>query len=114
MREHWKTIIEEAKMFARHVIASVKKEKVDEALKIYQEVIVPAGKTRKGYRGIYLLTDRQAGKIISISLWDSPEDAAAIEEGDGFQAPSKYFSELLETHPVNGDFEVSMMLAKAK
>jgi heme-degrading monooxygenase HmoA len=101
-------------MFARHVMVTVKKDKLDEALKIYRDRVVPAGKAQKGYRGLYLLTDRDRGKIISISLWDSAEDAAANEASGYFQTQTVQFSEVLKAPLVKEGFEVSLMLSKAK
>jgi hypothetical protein len=33
--------------------------KIDEAIKLYRDSVVPAAKSQKGYRGIYLFTDRK-------------------------------------------------------
>jgi heme-degrading monooxygenase HmoA len=101
-------------MFARHIVVSVKKDRLDEAIKIYQDRVVPAGKAQKGYRGIYLLTDREKGKIISISLWDSAEDAAANEASGYFQTQVVQFREVLNAPLVKEGFEVSLMLSKTK
>ncbi len=40
-------------------------------IKLYEESVIPGGRAQKGYRGIYLFTDRSTGKGYSISLWDS-------------------------------------------
>ena len=101
-------------MFARHEIASVKQGKLDEALRLYQERILPEGKQHKGYRGVYLLTDRTKGKIITISLWDSQEDAAAIDGNGSLRTQSGLFQDVLDTPMTNEGYEVCLMLAKTK
>lgn len=101
-------------MVARHVTATVRKDKLDEALKIYQDSVVPEGKIQQGYRGIYVLADREAGKIISISLWDNAEDAAAHEANGYFHRQVKKFKNVLQGALVKEDFEVSLILSKTK
>jgi quinol monooxygenase YgiN len=101
-------------MFARHVTARVKKDRMEEALKIYQGSVVPEGKAQEGYRGIYVLADREAGKIISITLWDNPEYAAANEASGYYQRQVEKFKGMLEAPVVKEGFDVSLMLSKAK
>jgi heme-degrading monooxygenase HmoA len=67
-------------MFARLTIVQVKSDKMDETIKIYEDSVVPAAKSQKGFQGTYLLTDRNTGKGIACTLWDSEEDAIANEQ----------------------------------
>ena len=67
-------------MFARLTIVEVKVDKLDEAGKLYEEGVIPAAKSQKGFRGAYLLTDRKTGKGMSITLWESEADALAGEQ----------------------------------
>ncbi len=66
-------------MFARLTVAEVLMGKLDEALKLYEDSVIPAAKSQKGYRGAYLLSDDKTGKVIAITLWDSEADTAAQE-----------------------------------
>ena len=72
-------------MFARVTRAQMQIDKIDEAIKIIEESIVPAAKYQKGFRGIYALVDRKTAKGMTISLWDSEEDAIATEESGYYQ-----------------------------
>jgi heme-degrading monooxygenase HmoA len=38
------------------------------------EAQLPALREAAGFKGFYLLADRQSGKIVTISLWDSDDD----------------------------------------
>ena len=40
----------------------------------------PASKRRRALRGVYLLVDRQSGKVLTITLWESEEALRASEE----------------------------------
>ena len=101
-------------MFARHVTTVVKQDKIEEALKIYEESVIPEGKAQDGYRGIYLLTNEETGKIISISFWESEEHAVINEKSGYFREQVKKFDGMLLSPPVKEGFEVSIMLSKPK
>jgi heme-degrading monooxygenase HmoA len=101
-------------MFARHLTTEVYKEKIEEALKIYEESVIPEGKTQEGYRGIYLLTNKETGKIISISFWDSEAHAIKNENSGYFRQQVAKFNGMLISPPVKEGFEVSIMLSKPK
>jgi heme-degrading monooxygenase HmoA len=75
-------------MFARLTISKIKIERIDEAIKLYEESIVPDAKSQKGFKGLYVLMDRETGNGVSITLWDSEEDTLANEE-------SRYYQEQL-------------------
>ena len=95
-------------MFARVTIVQVKIDKLDETVKIYEENVVPAAKSQKGYRGIYLLTDRNTGKGYSISLWDSEEDAIANEQSGYYQEQVGKFKDSFAAPPDQEGYEVSV------
>jgi heme-degrading monooxygenase HmoA len=45
----------------------------------FSEEQLPAAREAPGFRGFYLLADRQSGKVVSISLWDSDDDLRQFE-----------------------------------
>ena len=95
-------------MFARLMIVTMKMDKLDDAIKIYSESIIPAAKSQKGFRGGYLLTDRKTGKEVSISLWDSEEDAIANEQSGYLQEQVSKLKESMAAPPVREGYEVSV------
>jgi len=95
-------------MFARLTIVQLKVDRIDETVKLYEDSVVPAAKSQKGYRGIYLLTDRKTGKGISIALWDSEEDAIANEQSGYYQEQVNRFKDLFAAPPVREGYEVSV------
>ena len=52
----------------------------DEGLRYAQENIVPSLQEMGGFEGVYLLVDRQSGKVLTITLWESEEALRASEE----------------------------------
>jgi len=95
-------------MFARLTIVQVNINKFDETVKIYKEDTIPAAKSQKGYRGAYLLADRKTGKGISLTLWDSEEDAIANEQSGYYQASVDKFKGFFTAPPVREGYEVSV------
>jgi hypothetical protein len=49
-------------MYARVSIARSQLGKADEVIRIHRDSVVPAAKQQKGFKGLYLLTDRKTGK----------------------------------------------------
>jgi len=95
-------------MLARVTIVQVDLNKFDETIGIYRDSVIPAAKSQKGYRGAYLLTDRKTGKGISITLWDSEEDAIANEQSGYYQEQLGKFKDFFTAPPVREGYEVSV------
>ena len=95
-------------MFARFTIVQMNVDKVDEAIKLYEDSVVPGGKSQKGFGGIYLFTDRKTGKGYSISLWESEEDAIANEQSGYYKEQVGKFAEYFTAPPVQESYEVSV------
>ena len=95
-------------MFARLTIVQVKIDKMDETIKIYEDSVVSAAKSQKGFQGAYLLTDRNTGKGISCTLWDSEEDAVANEQSGYYQEQIGKFKDVFTAPPAQEGYEVSV------
>ena len=94
-------------MFARLMIGTRKMDKLDDAVKIYKESIIPVAKSQKGYRGAYLLIDRKTGKGVSMTLWDSEEDCIADEQSGLYQKQKDRYKESFTAPTVREGYEVS-------
>ena len=95
-------------MFARLTIFQVNINKLDETMKIFEESVIPAAKSQKGFHGAYLLTNRKTGKGVSISLWDGEEDAIANEQSGYYQEQVGKFKDFFTAPPVREGYEVSI------
>jgi heme-degrading monooxygenase HmoA len=40
---------------------------------------LPGTQAQPGFKGFYLLTDRDTGNLVTISFWDTREDVRAVE-----------------------------------
>ena len=79
-------------MFARVISVQTAPDKIAGFVK-WSEERLPAAREAPGFRGFYLLADRQSGKIVSISLWDSADDLRQFEDR-GAQVRSEASSEV--------------------
>ncbi len=95
-------------MFARLTIVTTNIDKLDETVKIFEENVIPAAKSQKGYRGGYLLTDRKTGQGIALTLGDREEDAIANEQSDDYQEQLGKFKGFFTGPPVREGYEVSL------
>jgi heme-degrading monooxygenase HmoA len=55
-------------------------DQIDEGVRYAQENIVPTLQEVEGFEGVYLLVDRQSGKVLTITQWESEEAMRASEE----------------------------------
>lgn len=94
--------------FARVTVTQMKPEKVDEAVKIYGESVVPDAKKQKGFRGIMLLSDFKTGKGLSIAIWDSEADAIANEQSGYYQTQIGRFKDFLTAKPIREGYVVTV------
>ncbi len=94
-------------MFARVTFTQVKEDKVDEAVKVTNESVLPAAKSQKGFHGAYLLTQPE-GKAIMVSMWETEEDAIANENSGYYQEQLAKFKDMFAAPPVHEGYNVSL------
>jgi heme-degrading monooxygenase HmoA len=95
-------------MHARVGIIQVHPGKMDEFVRIFRDAMSPSARTQKGYKGVIVLTDRDAGKVIGFSLWETEADARAMEtSGVSFQAQADKLKDIIVEVPATQYFEVS-------
>ncbi len=92
-------------MYARVMSTDLKKATIDEAGKEWRRHIEPYKKT--GMKKAYMLVDRETGKYLSITIWESEaaqkKNAVSPEQTAGRQAmTAKYF----EAPPTPAGYEV--------
>lgn len=73
-------------MHVRIVSHKLQKDKIEEFRDIYLEKIIPGLREIKGCRYAYLIENmQQANEVVSISIWDSKEDAEEYEKSGLFK-----------------------------
>jgi len=67
-------------MFARVSTYTGTSDEIDEAIRQVRENTLAKLKQLEGYKGAYLLVDRQNGKSLAVTLWESEEAMYTSEE----------------------------------
>jgi heme-degrading monooxygenase HmoA len=67
-------------MFARVSTFQGPPDQTAEGIRVAREQILPAARLQDGFKGIYLLFDRESGRSLSVTLWETEEDMARSEE----------------------------------
>ena len=67
-------------MYARHVTVKGDPSRVDEAVGMVRDRVLPVLQECEGFRGQLLLIDRERGEAIGISLWDTEQNMRASED----------------------------------
>ena len=70
-------------MFARVTVVEGPPDRIDEAIRIFRETVIPGAKTFKGFKGSYFLVDRKTGKQMGVALWETEADIIASTEAAG-------------------------------
>jgi quinol monooxygenase YgiN len=93
-------------MYVRVTTIQLQPGKVDEAIRIYQESVIPAAKQQAGFHSTSLLIDRTANKAIAITSWASEADMKANEASGYYQEQLAKFAPLFAAQPVRETYEV--------
>ncbi len=74
-------------MFARVSTIEGKPEKADAGIRHYKEQMIPAARKMAGFKKALLMIDRQTGKMVGITFWDSEKNLqASTAEADKLRA----------------------------
>ena len=78
-------------MFARVSTYESPPDRMQEGISHARERILPAVRNIAGFSGILFLADREIGKVLSITLWESEQGAIARRRpaGCGAKAPKQ-------------------------
>lgn len=76
-------------MHARMSILEGPPDQIDEGLRYVREQVMPQLRQQDGFEGFIVLSDRQSGKVIGVSLWESEQAMQASENvGDRTRSES--------------------------
>ena len=68
-------------MYARVIKSNLVVGKTEAAVSIWRDKVAPNIKQAKGFKGAYLVGGRGTGKGLTITLWETKEDADAMNAG---------------------------------
>ena len=85
----------------------IKKNRIDKAVELYYNSVIPAAKRRSGFLGAYLLVDRETGKGMSVTSWKSERHAKANEDNRYYQQQLVKFQPFFNSPPIREGYEVA-------
>jgi hypothetical protein len=66
-------------MFARLTTIQGKPEKLEDAIRVIENDVIPASKVLSGFKNGYWYADRKSGKIVSVTLFETEQDLEKSE-----------------------------------
>lgn len=93
-------------MFARLTILSFRTDKYEEGIRLFETSVVPAARAQEGFRAIYLLADREAGRCVALTLWDDEAAAVANEQNRYYQEQLVKFLPFFASPPIREGYDV--------
>lgn len=93
-------------MHARVVTSQLKPGTVDQAVQIWREKVIPTIEGAKGFKRGYMTGDRNTGKGLVFTLWETEADATAWNTSGKYQEVISHFATLFVTPPTQEQFEV--------
>jgi heme-degrading monooxygenase HmoA len=70
---------QEAIMPARSAVLSVSPDRVDAVTRVMQDELIPRYQDQDGYEGFVLLANREAGRVLGVSFWETESDLLASD-----------------------------------
>lgn len=99
--------------YARVTIARSAPDKVEPAISIMRDKVVPAAKEEQGFKGLAALMNRETGKSMTITLWETEEDLEDSEISGYYQQQLSRFGRILTELPLREYFQVAVHVAGA-
>jgi len=67
-------------MFARLTTVQGKPEKIEDAMRVIENDLIPGSKILPGFKHGYWLADRKSGKLIALTLFETEKDRESSEK----------------------------------
>ena len=93
-------------MFSQIVRVKIQPGRVDEAIAIFKDSVLPAAQQQTGFKNAYMLVDRSANRGIGLSLWETEADVAALATSGFYQEQIAKFAALFDGPPEREVYEV--------
>jgi len=96
-------------MHARVITHRVREGNLDRVIQVISESIEPAARRQPGFVAFVLMSDRNAGHVVSTSYWDTDTDMLASENAEYLQEQISRLIIYLSGPPVIEHYGVDLM-----
>ena len=86
-------------MYARVTTFHLAVKSMEEATKLYEESVIPEAKMQEGFKNALFLVNRNAGKFVSITIWEDLEYAMNNQKSGYFQNQIDKFEKFMVVKP---------------
>ncbi len=88
----------------------VQPDNMGEAVRTCLGSVVPAMRKQRGFSGVLVLTDPESDEGYVITLWETEDDAEAIESSGSYREQVAKLGSLLAEPPARRVYEVSIQM----
>jgi heme-degrading monooxygenase HmoA len=93
-------------MYARITTAQAKPGSVDKALEIWNGHVMPQLTRQRGYRGFQTCVNRDSNKMLTLTYWETREDADRTLRSDWMRQILGLFADIFAAPPTQEHYEV--------
>ncbi len=97
-------------MYVQLTRARYQPGKLDEAVAIIRDSVLPAAREQQGFRSAYFAIDRETNTGVGISLWETKADVEAIATSGFYQEQVGKMASLLVGSPQREIMEVALQV----
>ena len=95
-------------MHARVTSVMIRPDAFTEAIRIYQDSIVSAIASHKGFHTADLIVDRSSGEGLSVTVWETEEDGKAYEASGTYQEQVAKLAQYFASKPTLRTYDVAV------
>lgn len=96
-------------MYARTTTIQTEPGKVEEAIDIARDSIVPLAKEQPGFKGLLAMTSTEDEDVVLISLWETEDDLKASEDNGYYEDQIGKLSSVFIGRALREVYEVSTL-----
>jgi len=94
-------------MFAQSVRVQIQPGKLDDAVRIFTESVLPAARQQPGFRDGYFLVDRENNRAMGLALYETKADVEALVNSGFYQENVAKFAAVFAGPPEREVYEVA-------
>lgn len=98
-------------MYARVTTLHLNISKRQEAIDIYKNSVIPEAEKQNGFKAASFFVNKNAGKFVSITIWEDMDAAVANQKSGYFQKQIDKFADLQVVVPEFEGFDVPVIVS---
>jgi len=95
-------------MYARVTTVEVQPGRMEEAIAVSRDSVLPAAQQQQGFKGGLWMSDPDTNKLMAVSLWETREDMEASETGGYYREQIGKYAGMFAGDAVREAYEVGV------